>query len=184
VAGVVHPTVEQWAYLGGQWRAGWRFPAEYLEGEVVMMVPGGDAAGSVSIELAGQLTAWRDRTGDGGLLLADAFVYVGGSIVAPDVSWWTAARRPDIEFGAVRTVPDLVVEVLSPGTRANDLGVKRALYRREGVRELWLVDPEARTIDVDGERRAHLAASETLTTPLLPGFAMPLARAFAQLPPR
>ena len=54
-----------------------------------------------------------------------------------------AARRGDSG-----RVPDLVVEVLSPGTRENDLGPKRDAYGRAGVRELWLVDPAVKRITV------------------------------------
>jgi Uma2 family endonuclease len=44
--------------------------------------------------------------------------------------------------------PDLVVEVLSPSNRDHDLLTKRALYGIAGVRESWLVDPEARTLEI------------------------------------
>ncbi len=42
----------------------------------------------------------------------------------------------------------LVVESLSPSTEERDRGIKLQLYRRYGVREYWLVDPEERTVEV------------------------------------
>jgi hypothetical protein len=45
-------------------------------------------------------------------------------------------------------VPDLIAEVLSPGTRAIDRGTRKNLYRRAGVAELWLLDPEPETVEV------------------------------------
>lgn len=83
--------------------------------------------------------------------------------------------------------PDLVVEILSPGTRRTDETIKRKLYERFGVAEYWVVDPELdairihRRVDDAFPRVAELTADagDTLTTPLLPGFAMPLADVFA-----
>src|SRR5689334_25091305 len=45
-------------------------------------------------------------------------------------------------------VPALIVEVLSPSTQANDRGVKFDDYARSGVREYWLVDPSAETVEI------------------------------------
>jgi Uma2 family endonuclease len=50
--------------------------------------------------------------------------------------------------------PDWACEVLSPSTRRVDRVVKMPIYRRENVRHVWLVDPEAKTLEVfrlDGE---------------------------------
>ena len=84
--------------------------------------------------------------------------------------------------------PDLVVEILSPGTRRRDKGRKRAVYDREGVREYWIVDPEARSITVLRRPRADagltdvtvltLAKGETIESPLLPGLQVPLREVF------
>lgn len=80
--------------------------------------------------------------------------------------------------------PDLIVEVLSPSTRERDRVTKRRLYARFGVRELWLVDPDARTIEVCVHTGAGLATHRVfqhdtrLTSPLLPGLAIELTRVF------
>jgi Uma2 family endonuclease len=41
-----------------------------------------------------------------------------------------------------------VVEILSPSTEERDRGIKLQLYRRYGVQECWLIDPEERTVEV------------------------------------
>jgi Uma2 family endonuclease len=67
-------------------------------------------------------------------------------VVQPDV---LAVRRENLHIvgrKAVVGVPDLVVEVLSPGTESRDRGVKRDLYGCVGVRELWLVDVDQRVL--------------------------------------
>jgi Uma2 family endonuclease len=87
----------------------------------------------------------------------------------------------------VRGAPDLVIEILSPGTRKTDEITKRKLYERYGVAEYWVVDPELEILKIHRSteegyaRLAELAAEsgDTLTTPLLPGFSVTLAAVFA-----
>jgi Uma2 family endonuclease len=85
----------------------------------------------------------------------------GDLIVPPDVLF-IAANRLSIVREHVWGAPDLVAEVLSPGTRAHDGGEKLQWYRQYGVRECWLVDAAATTltiVDFTGaepiERAAH-----------------------------
>jgi len=52
-----------------------------------------------------------------------------------------------IKLDGIHGVPDLIVEVLSPGTAKNDRGYKKDLYEKSGVKEYWIVDPLAQTID-------------------------------------
>ena len=47
----------------------------------------------------------------------------------------------------VEGAPDFVVEVLSPSTARRDKGYKKRVYERCGVREYWIVDPMARSIE-------------------------------------
>ena len=78
----------------------------------------------------------------------------------------------------------LVVEVLSPGAENErlDRELKLSLYSRQGVREYWIVDWRARTVQVyrrqqtQLELAATLLGEDVLTSPLLPGFACPISR--------
>lgn len=55
---------------------------------------------------------------------------------------------PDkIRRNGIHGAPDLVVEILSPGTMRNDRGRKKDAYERNGVREYWIVDPANRSIE-------------------------------------
>jgi Uma2 family endonuclease len=69
--------------------------------------------------------------------------------------------------------PDLIAEVLSPGTEKNDRSGKFRLYEKHGVREYWLVDPEPRLVEVwtlQGERFTRLdvfGTDERFASPLL-----------------
>jgi Uma2 family endonuclease len=68
------------------------------------------------------------------------------STVEPDITY-VSAERLGIARRWIEGVPDLVVEVLSPGTARRDRGEKLRLYAESGVREYWIVDPEARQIE-------------------------------------
>lgn len=53
-----------------------------------------------------------------------------------------------IRLDGIHGAPDLVVEVLSPGTAKNDRGYKKNLYETAGVKEYWIVDPISNSIEV------------------------------------
>ena len=80
-----------------------------------------------------------------------------------------------------------MIEILSPTTRRTDEIIKRKLYERFGVREYWLIDPEIEAVKVwRPEAKRFVRVSEltleddaVLTSPLLPGFALPLRKLFA-----
>lgn len=105
-------------------------------------------------------------------------------IVQPDIFFIAKDRLAIIGEKYITAAPDLVIEVLSPSTADRDRTIKAKLYFREGVKEMWIADPTAKTVEVlvrgsDGFDRAGLYASEaTVTSPLLPGLAILLARVF------
>jgi Uma2 family endonuclease len=186
MATVVHPHVETWEFEALQENAGWTLDMELIAGEAVLVPPIGDRASSAQGELYLALRHWQEDAADKGVLLQDVFVALpGDNRPAPDISWWSAEHRPSepqgLQWGMRRGVPDLVVEVLSPSTRTNDLGVKRELYMSSGVRELWLVDPDARTVT---RARPGVTPDEVLgegailRSELLEGFALEVGRIF------
>ena len=111
------------------------------------------------------------------------------TVVVPDLVYFTADRFARVVNEKHATAaPDLVVEILSPGTRRRDKGRKRAVYDREGVREYWIVDPEARSITalrrpgadagLTDVTTATLASGAILQSPLFPGLQIPLRDVF------
>ena len=104
-------------------------------------------------------------------------------VVEPDLLYLSRERAVSVLVPEhVRGVPDLVIEVGSPGTHQRDETIKRRLYERTGVREYWVVDPDLSVVRVyrnsaDGFSRPtelRRDTGDTLTTALLPGLAIAL----------
>jgi Uma2 family endonuclease len=68
--------------------------------------------------------------------------------VQPDLIFVAREREAIIVKEGIRGAPDLVVEIGSPSTASRDRTIKLKLYRRQGVPQYWIVDPETNTIDV------------------------------------
>jgi Uma2 family endonuclease len=138
--------------------------------------------------IVAELNTWSVQNDSGLALAGPGIVYADDEAVIPDVVW-IAKTRLDAVLGAdgkLTASPDLVVEVLSFGAEneQRDREAKRRLYSRRGVREYWIADWRANTLEVyrrqDLElRHAHtLLAGDTLTSPLLPGFSCAIERFF------
>ena len=142
----------------------------------------------VSMNLTVPIGSWLERNPIGQLFHAPFdVVFSHYDVVEPDLLYLSNARAADaLTAKHVRGVPELVVEIGSPGTRKRDETIKRRLYERTGVTEYWIVDPEKDAIRVhrregdDFSRVSELSADsgDVLTTSLLPGLEIPLARVF------
>ena len=106
----------------------------------------------------------QGRSGPGGWwILNEPELHLDKDILVPDIAGWRRERMPDIPITAYFTLPpDWVCEVLSPSTRKLDLGSKRTVYAREGVGYLWLVDPDARSLEAFKLRGTEWVLIDTL----------------------
>ena len=87
--------------------------------------------------------------------------------VQPDIIFVSRDRTELLVDEGIRGAPDLVVEILSPGTAVRDRGIKRKLYQRQGVAQYWIADPETESVEVwDFEARATGPASYTGSLPV------------------
>lgn len=66
----------------------------------------------------------------------------------PDIIFIARDRQDIIKPDKINGAPDLVVEILSPGTAYYDLRKKFKVYEKTGVREYWIVDPEEQSVEV------------------------------------
>ncbi|HKF67867.1 MAG TPA: Uma2 family endonuclease [Vicinamibacterales bacterium] len=110
-------------------------------------------------------------------------------VVVPDLVYAANPRLDEIATEKNwRGTPNLVIEIASAGTRKRDETIKRELYERSGVEEYWIVDPETEVVRVyrrnaerfNRTRELSNGAGKVLTTPLLPGFELPLSQIFCE----
>jgi Uma2 family endonuclease len=135
-----------------------------------------------------RLEAWSEAAGHGVTLVAPGVIFAPDDAVAPDVVWFESEEAYQRALGPDRKLhaADLVVEILSPGreNERRDRELKLDVYSRWAVKEYWLADWRVRSVLVyrPGARGLEVAealgADDTLTSPLLPGFAVPLRELF------
>jgi Uma2 family endonuclease len=107
------------------------------------------------------------------------------TVVQPDIS--IICDRSKLDEAGCRGAPDLIVEILSPGTAHKDLKIKMDRYERAGVREYWIVDPAEQTVMVflrgsDGRygRPQIYYKDDLVQVAILPELEIALATVFAE----
>lgn len=126
--------------------------AELIDGELYTWPrPAGPHARAGSI-LGGRLTRAYDE-GDGGpggwWIIDEPELHLNKLIVVPDIAGWRRDRMPDYpETSGCETAPDWLCEIQSPSTARYDRVTKLPIYARHGVRNVWLLDPSAKTLEV------------------------------------
>jgi Uma2 family endonuclease len=161
---------------------------ELIDGEHYVTPSPNTKHQTISLNLTGLMWSYLQRHPIGRLFHAPFdIVFSRFDVVEPDLLYMSNERAQEILTKQhVTGAPELVIEIGSPGTRKRDETLKRRLYERSGVTEYWTIDP-----DVDAVRVYRLVAGEyqrvveltlehgdVLTTPILPGLELPLARIF------
>jgi Uma2 family endonuclease len=138
-------------------------PRHLVEGVVIDMPAPNLAHQLVILRLANWLFNRLSHI-QGSVFVAPVDVYLNEfNIVQPDVLWVAQERLSILQTKHIRGAPDFVAEVLSPSTAKFDRSAKFRLYERHGVRELWLVDPTARLVEVWVLREGEFAYIDAYT---------------------
>lgn len=104
------------------------------------------------------------------------------TVVQPDICVICDSSKLD-DRGCLGA-PDIVVEILSPGNNAKELKNKYDIYEEAGVKEYWVVSPQDETFvrhTLENGRYVPartMVAGDLVTTPILPGFELDLAKIF------
>ena len=141
----------------------------------------------ILLVLARLMADWVDQQRLGEVFIAAFDVILSDNdTMQPDILFVAEERRSIITDRACEGAPDLVVEVLSPSTSGRDLTLKRERYALFGIREYWIVSPDARSIEVmalqDGEcvSRGICSGEMAPESAVLPDFVFPAQRIFPQ----
>ena len=160
---------------------------ELVDGELVENPAMGGQAGWIAGRIVIALHEYEKS--HGGWVFPDGVGYQcyaedPNRVRRPDVSYIAAGRLPNDEIpeGHIRTVPDVVVEVVSPRDVYGDVETKVEEYLRAGVRLVWVFGSATRRVWIypGSDRRAYsLTADDDLTgDDVLPKFSYPIANFF------
>ncbi|GAC1378182.1 MAG: Uma2 family endonuclease [Ktedonobacteraceae bacterium] len=137
------------------------------------------------------LQSWSNQTQTGMPIITPGVIFADDDDVVPDVVWISNERLTTAfqEDGKLHSSPELVIEILSPGSsnERRDREVKLKLYSRRGAREYWIINWQERRLEVYRRENAVLILDRTLDetdsleTPLLPGFSCRVSQLFTSV---
>jgi hypothetical protein len=124
--------------------------AEIVDGELHAGPRPAPRVASSAIALGGALLRGLERAGnpDGWQILPEPELRLGSDILVPALAGWRLARLPALPSTSYfSTPPDWICDLLS-SSAASLRARKMAIYARERVSHLWLIDPVANTLEV------------------------------------
>ena len=158
---------------------------EWADGEIINHMPATPLHQNVVIFLIKLLSGYIDRLNLGHLLAAPVEVklWSGGPSREPDVLFIGRERLTQLTERRFEGGPDLVVEVVSPGSVTIDRVDKFLEYEQAGVAEYWIIDPRPHQQQADFYIRddagrfaaAPLDDEGVFASAVLPGFRLNLA---------
>jgi Uma2 family endonuclease len=165
---------------------------EIIDGELFMSPPPHFYHQGVVMDLGAMLWNWNESLRLGRVVDGTGVTFDLDEVVIPDIMWISNERvatalRPN---GQIDDAPELVIEVLSPGktNERRDRVAKLTLYSRRGVDEYWIVNWQARNIEIyrrsgaDLQLARTMLENEVLESSLLPGFTCPVSKIFFNIP--
>ncbi len=162
---------------------------EIIDGELFMARAPHRRHQQVGLEIGSALNAWSKQSGLGETIFAPGVILSDADNVIPDLVWVSKGRMALIEdeAGHLTGMPELLVEVLSPGSEniRRDREAKLKLYSVTGAQEYWIADRFSKQIEVYRRENNRLVLVETLTdkdvlrSPLLPEFSCEVSQFFS-----
>lgn len=123
--------------------------AELIDNNIYMSPSPHTLHQQVSFKLAYEIESSLRKNGLGELFSAPLDVYLdeAANAVQPDVFVILKENASIVQpQGHIHGVPDLIIEILSPGNKNHDLLIKKNLYEKFGVKEYFIADPESNEV--------------------------------------
>jgi Uma2 family endonuclease len=157
---------------------------ELLDGELIEVSSATPKHNRILGRLFRMLDTFVETHKLGVVLLETDLAVRANTRLRPDFGFFSAETwlTVDIEKVPVVQTPDVAVEILSPSETATTINRKVEAYLKWGVQEVWLIDPEIRTLFVHtlvGAQR--LSEGAFLTSSLVPGWQLQISELFENL---
>ena len=147
---------------------------ELVDGELIDVSGNTPRHNKIRDRLLSRLMAWAEAQAAGEVISEQEYDFLGNAH-GPDVSFFGPEKQVllDLDKRVQRFVPDLAIEVASASDTYDSLLRKKARYQRAGTTEVWLISAENAEIAIYGpDRDRILRAGDTLSSEVLPGFAI------------
>lgn len=124
-------------------------PCELIDGRIVYMTPTGDEHGMIEFNLGSELRAFVRQRKLGRVTGGEVGIYIRrrpDRIRGADIAFISTERLAKPVRGFLEVAPNLVVEIMSPEDRWQDVREKLADYFSIGVEWVWIVEPQNRKV--------------------------------------
>lgn len=137
---------------------------EYVDGRLEYMPPCGEMQQRIVVDVVFELATWARRVGGYVVGTNEAGMRLGRDTRAADVAVWRAVNRP-ASSGFAREAPILAVEVTGQDDAVDSLALKAQWYLDHGVEVVWIVDADARRVEVITLDARHTVDGEACIPP-------------------
>lgn len=161
-------------------------PCELIDGRIVPMSPTGDEHGIVEVKLGGRLDTFVSERDLGWVMVGEVGIYIRRNpdrVRGADVVFISKERLPKPQGKFLEVAPELVVEIMSPDDRWQDVWEKLEDYFSIDVQWVWVVEPANRAVLIfrSPTEIEKLGEKDTLHGEgILAGFELPVASLFME----
>ena len=156
-------------------------PFELINGKLIFMASPRNKHQKLSFELTLLLGNYIKKHKLGELMVAPSDVHFDDkNVVQPDLYFVCIERAEILESDPTKEAPDMTVEILSDGTKADDYKRKMQLYAKFGVLEYWIIDIKQQKVEVYENQKQEMVlvqkafAGGKISSKVIKGFVLEL----------